>query len=127
MTDETTARQELIELRQQRPGLVALRAYLRKMKKPAREEFAARCKTTTGHLKQVCRAVRLIQPWLAVNLDRESGGVLNMEELVDDMDPDRAIDWEYIMARKQLRMGNKIPEMYRDQIKLELLSEIAKK
>jgi hypothetical protein len=126
MSDETADRQEMREQRKQRPGLVALREYLKKMKKAEREKFAERCKTTTGHLKQVALAGRLIQPWLAINLDRESGGVLNFEELVDDADDDRAIDWEYVMARKQLRMGNKIPDLYRKQIKLELLQEIAK-
>lgn len=127
MTDEPIDRLEQREARKQRPALVALREYLKKMKRPDREKFATRCKTTTGHLKQVAVGSRLIQPWLAVNLDKESGGVLNMEELVDDSDPGRAIDWEYIMARKQLRMGNTIPEQFRTQIKMELLTELAKK
>lgn len=127
MSDENIARREIREQRQKRPGLVALRAYLRKMKKHEREQFALRCQTTPDHMRLIASATRLIQPWLAVNLDRESGGELNMEELVDDAFEERRIDWDYIMARKQLRMGNKIPELYRQQIKLELLQEIAKK
>ena len=63
---------------------------------PTREEFAAACGTTYPLLKQVGYGARPCSVTLAVNIDRETGGEIRMEDLC----PDR-IDWAYI--RKAMR------------------------
>lgn len=66
-----------------------------------RERFCKRCGTSWANMKQIMRGDRSIAPWLAINLDRESGGKLKMEELCVEVDPRHKIDWDYV--RKALR------------------------
>lgn len=64
--------------------------------KRRRVEFAEKCGTTWAHLQQCMRGKRLIAPWLAVNLDRESGGALDMTVLCVEAATKDRIDWNYI-------------------------------
>lgn len=69
--------------------------------KRQRDRFAKACGTTWGNLQQIIQRQRNIPVWLAINLDRESGGELPMTELSIEVDPRHAIDWEYV--RKAMR------------------------
>ena len=64
--------------------------------KRRRAEFAEKCGTSWAHLQQCMRGKRLIAPWLAVNLDRESGGELDMTLLSVEAATKDRIDWNYI-------------------------------
>ena len=55
-----------------------------------REDFATRCETTLAQLKQGAYFNRRAGESLAINIDRESGGVVSCEELRPD------VDWAYI-------------------------------
>lgn len=114
------------EERKSRPGLVALRLFIkRNLRSPEqREEFAKRCGTTLGHLRQVASGDRNIAVWLAINLDKESGGTLDMRELVWEEDPSHAIKWDYVMSALYFRMGNLAQDAIKAQAKLELLQEL---
>lgn len=85
-------------------AIEALRNYLDVAEldsKRQRERFAKACGTTWGNLQQILQGQRSIGLWLAINLDRESGGALDMVELFTEADPRHRIDWEYV--RKTLR------------------------
>ena len=62
-----------------------LKAYLLSMPVQARESFAARCGTTYGHLRNVAYGKTCAER-LAINIDRESGGVVTCESLCPDVD-----------------------------------------
>jgi hypothetical protein len=64
--------------------------------KRRRVEFTEKCGTTWAHMQQCMRGKRLIAPWLAVNLDRESGGALDMTTLCVEAASNYRIDWNYI-------------------------------
>ncbi len=64
--------------------------FTRNMEKGELEVFAARCKTTVGHLKQVRHGHRRASASLAINLDRETNGLVSCEETRPD------IDWAYL-------------------------------
>ncbi len=68
-----------------------LKTYLLSMLMPDRLAFAARCGTTYAHLRLVAYG-RSCNPQLAVEIERESGGKV----LVEDLCPD--VDWQYIRA-----------------------------
>lgn len=53
-------------------------------------DFAFRCKTTVGQLKQVSRGHRRAGESLAINIERESGGLVRCEDLRPD------VDWAYL-------------------------------
>lgn len=55
-----------------------------------REDFVARCGTTDGYIRLIAGGFRKCSADLAVRIDRESGGVIRMESLRDD------VDWEYV-------------------------------
>lgn len=59
------------------------------------KDFAARCGTTVGQLRQVSRGNRRAGESLAINIERESGGDIRCEELRPD------VDWGYIRGTSQ--------------------------
>lgn len=63
-----------------------LKAYLSPLNTQEREEFAARCGTTRGHLQNVMYGVRPCATDLAVAIERESGNAVRRWEL-------RPYDW----------------------------------
>ena len=54
------------------------------------EELSLRCATSVGQLKQVAYGRRRAGESLAINIDRETRGVVSCEELRPD------VDWAYI-------------------------------
>jgi DNA-binding transcriptional regulator YdaS (Cro superfamily) len=56
----------------------------------AKEDFAKRCETTLGQLKQVAGGHRRCGESLAVNIERESGGAIRCETMRPD------VDWGYL-------------------------------
>lgn len=52
--------------------------------------FASRCKTTLGQLYQVAYEKRRAGESLAINIERESSGVVRCEDLRPD------VDWSYL-------------------------------
>ena len=70
-----------------------LRNYLKQLNtKEALRDFARRCETTVGQLKQVAGKHRRAGESLAINIERESAGAVKCEELRPD------VDWAYLRA-----------------------------
>lgn len=67
-----------------------LREYIKPLKKPELEQFASRCGTSVGQIKQVAYGHRRASAGLAVRIDRETGGAVRCEEMRPD------IDWAYL-------------------------------
>jgi DNA-binding transcriptional regulator YdaS (Cro superfamily) len=67
-----------------------LREYIKPLKKPELEQFALRCGTSAGQIKQVAYGHRRASAGLAVKIDRETGGAVSCEEMRSD------IDWAYL-------------------------------
>jgi DNA-binding transcriptional regulator YdaS (Cro superfamily) len=57
-------------------------------------EFAQRCGTTVGQMKQVAGGYRRAGESLAINIERESGGAVRCEDLRPD------VDWAYIRSTR---------------------------
>lgn len=74
-----------------------------------REEFAVRIGTTYKHLQQIAYGNRPCNPVYAVNIDRETGGQVPMQEMCPEIDWDHvfsamqngdvSVDWEQVKAR----------------------------
>lgn len=65
--------------------------YLKTLKTKAKlNEFASRCSTTAGQLKQVASHYRRAGESLAINIERETNGAVRCEDLRPD------VDWAYI-------------------------------
>ena len=62
----------------------------------AQREFAKRCGTTIGYLRQIAYGHRSCPPALAINLERESSRALTCEELCPT-----GVDWAYIRAERR--------------------------
>jgi len=58
-----------------------------------RDAFAKKCGTSWAYLKQVSYGNKACQAWLAVNLERESNGILKCEEICSE-----DVDWAYIRS-----------------------------
>ena len=71
---------------------MTLSDFIKSMSKVEREAFAERCGTTDGQLKQVAGGYRRCGESLAINIERESAGLVTCEELRPD------VDWAYIRA-----------------------------
>lgn len=68
-----------------------LRTYLSSLPDvEARAGFATRCGTTLGHLRNVAGGHKPCGESLAINIERESGGVVRCEDLCPD------VDWAYL-------------------------------
>lgn len=64
-----------------------LKAFLSPLDPAQRDQFAARCRTTRGHLQNVMYGVRSCATDLAVRIERESAGAVRRWELRPD-------DWD---------------------------------
>jgi DNA-binding transcriptional regulator YdaS (Cro superfamily) len=69
---------------------VALKTYLETLSVAEREEFAKRCGTTAGHLRNVSYGYRSCAESLAIAIERESGGSVRCENLRPD------VDWQFL-------------------------------
>lgn len=67
-----------------------LKTYLKTMSLAEREEFAKRCGTTAGHLRNVSYEDRTCGESLAIAIERESGRDVRCEELRPD------VDWQFL-------------------------------
>lgn len=65
--------------------------------RPEREPFATRCGTTEGHLNNVAYSGKDCRAELAVNIERESQGLVRAETLCPK------VDWAYIRGSKGAR------------------------
>lgn len=77
-----------------------LNDYIRQLSEVSRsavDDFARRCGTTAGQLKQVAGGYRRAGESLAINIERESGGAVRCEDLRPD------VDWEYLRTTKPRR------------------------
>lgn len=64
--------------------------FIKPLDKNALQDFARRCETTPGQLKQVAYGNRRANASLAIALDRETDGAIRCEETRPD------IDWAYL-------------------------------
>lgn len=70
---------------------MTLKEYIKSLgNQGATDEFAARCKTTAAHLRQVANGYRRAGEYLCINIERESGGEVRCESLRPD------VDWGYL-------------------------------
>jgi DNA-binding transcriptional regulator YdaS (Cro superfamily) len=67
--------------------------YLKSMPTPERATFAQRCGTTIGHLTNIAYGYRPCGESLAIAVERESGGVIQVEVLCPD------VDWPVIRGK----------------------------
>lgn len=70
-----------------------LRDQLKTMRGKERAKFAARCGTTLGHLTNVAYGYRSCAEALAIAIERETKGVVTVEELRPD------VDWAVIRGK----------------------------
>jgi len=70
--------------------------YLNSMPAAAQEDFAKRCDTTVGYLRQIGYGHRACPAHLAINIERESNRALVCEELRPT-----GVDWAYIRAERR--------------------------
>lgn len=73
---------------------MTLLEFIKSLTKVELDDFAKRCETTTGQLKQVARGHRRCGESLAINIERESKRVVTCEKLRDD------VDWAYLRETK---------------------------
>lgn len=59
----------------------------------ARDDFARRCGTSIGYMRLIGGGHRKCGEALAIIIDRESSGIVSMEELRDD------VDWQYVREK----------------------------
>jgi DNA-binding transcriptional regulator YdaS (Cro superfamily) len=69
-----------------------LHEYIKSLDKDALENFASRCETSAGQLKQVAYGYRRPGAALAICIERESERAVSCEELRPD------IDWAYLRS-----------------------------
>ena len=65
------------------------KTYWLSMTTQQREEFADRCVTSSGHLRNIAYG-KVCGESLAINIERESSGAVTCEELRSD------VDWAYL-------------------------------
>lgn len=73
-----------------------LKSFFLSLKTEARADLAARCGTTLGHLRNVAYG-RVCGESLAINLERESGGIVSCEELRPD------VDWAFLRGTRRTK------------------------
>lgn len=71
--------------------------YINPMSAADRVAFAKKCGTSFAYLKQVAYGNKNCGAELAINIDRESGGKVLLEQLCP------APDWEYVITKKRIR------------------------
>lgn len=69
-----------------------LRTYLNSLERIAQEDFARSCGTSVGYLRKACSTGQRIGADLCIEIERESG----MQVRVEDLRPD--VDWAYLRA-----------------------------
>ena len=69
-----------------------LRTYLSQMSVPERVAFAERCNTSAAHLRNISYGAKTCGEALAMDIERESGGVVRCE----DLRPDLLRQWAYM-------------------------------
>lgn len=69
---------------------MSLKEYIKPLSRKDREKFAKRCETSIGMLSQVAYGHRRAGESLAINIERETNGVVRCEELRPD------VDWNYL-------------------------------
>ncbi|MNN43688.1 hypothetical protein D3C81_1579360 [compost metagenome] len=69
--------------------------YIKPLAKSDLDDLAARCKTSSGQIKQVAYGHRRASASLAIDLDRETKGQISCEQLRPD------IDWAYLRVAKK--------------------------
>lgn len=74
-----------------------LRNYLLSLSKAERAGFAERCGTSFAYLQQIGYGHRTCTPDIAINLERESKGVLRCEALYPPA------DWQFIRSTGRKR------------------------
>ena len=67
-----------------------LKTYLETLTMVEREEFAGRCGSTAGHLRNVSYGYRSCAESLAIAIERESAGQVRCETLRPD------VDWQFL-------------------------------
>ena len=65
---------------------------LSEQSKESVDDFAKRCETSAGQLRQVAGGYRRAGEALAINIERESGGKVRCEDLRPD------VDWAYLRS-----------------------------
>lgn len=68
--------------------------YLNAIPVSDRDDFARRCGTSFDYLRQIGYGNRACSAELAIDLERESGGVLRCEDL------NSRADWDFVRASK---------------------------
>ncbi|AMO78043.1 transcriptional regulator [Pseudomonas citronellolis] len=68
--------------------------YMKPLSREELEEFAARCKTSAGQIKQIAYGHRRASAALAIDIDRETKGIVSCDQLRPD------IDWAYLRNRR---------------------------
>lgn len=80
--------------------------YLNGLPVKEQEDFARRCQTTVGYLRQIAYGHRACPAHLAINIERESKRALMCEELRPT-----GVDWAYIRAeRRRISVRRVAPE-----------------
>lgn len=72
-----------------------LKEFLEPMTAEAREQFASRCVTSWGHLRNVIYGYRSCSPSLAVRIERESGKAIRCWTLRPD---DWHLHWPHLVG-----------------------------
>jgi DNA-binding transcriptional regulator YdaS (Cro superfamily) len=72
------------------------RAYINSLPLVEQESFAKRCGTTIGYIRKKFSAGGFFGEGLCINFERESGGVIRVEDLRDDA------DWAYLRGTAKL-------------------------
>jgi DNA-binding transcriptional regulator YdaS (Cro superfamily) len=70
----------------------ALKSYWKSLSAQQRDELAAACETTSGHLANVVYECRTCSEKLAIALERETKGAIRCEDLRPD------VDWAYLRS-----------------------------
>lgn len=73
----------------------SLRSYLNSLPRDAQDEYARRCETSVGYLRKALSTKERIAESTAIALERESSGVV----LVEDIRPD--VDWGYLRGTSE--------------------------
>lgn len=68
----------------------ALKTYLKSLSEEERTTFASRCSTSLGYLRKAISINQRLGESLAINIERESGGLVKCETLRPD------VDWGYL-------------------------------
>jgi DNA-binding transcriptional regulator YdaS (Cro superfamily) len=72
------------------PTPVDLKTFLEPMSQAERENFAKRCGSTAGHLRNVSYGYRSCAESLAISIERESQRLVRCESLRPD------VDWQFL-------------------------------